>query len=472
MLAGTAALFYACGDSGSSDANGSDSYTESGSFVVNKEKKTIMAMMEDEETACVNENLEYTWKKINLGVDSNYFKYDFVGDTLVIYQSYSSYDFGLDGDEEIDYSTSGQMFVGGSNGKLDGTWKSTLCSYDSQLKESTCYKPCSEVKTPSEKEIDEMDVEDLEDLMERLSASLFDAYCLDEEDMENHPDITLKISGTSFTKTVKYNMSDDDEYDFDDYTNSRFMTSFLGELFSSDADVPSINKLFREDSSDMENMIEELAKKDITVSSKTKKSISFNVKGKTLSVNIKDVTLADDHGNFSMNVSYDKTNCSLTEEEGAVTKSKCKAEYGEYFEKDTQKDANGNTITIAYGYEKSNIKDFERCTQEIADSLYTLTKPKKEDFEVTGCEDLYEQYDAVCNNSSSYDDIERCSSVQSDYLSCLSNASYDDDDDGEDPVAPSYELYAKKAPAAAKKAKKEFLKNARRLAYKLQRVAD
>ena len=256
LFAVSAATFFACGDDSSSDngvGGGTVTETTSGTIILNEENQTFTAVSKDQEDLCVKEGFDYSWKTVDWGDDSIKFKYEFVGDTLVLYRGSYYYD----DEEEYGYGSSyGQMYVGGSNGNLNGTWKSTLCSYNAK-EGSSCSKACKDVGGKlTEEEIakyyedmysnmsfDEMD-DETGDVDVAVDQSFMDRMsCVDEDD---YAEVTLKISGTSFTATEKYHYEED--LDFDDYTNSRFMAQFYESLIRKDPEVPSLSSLFREDS--------------------------------------------------------------------------------------------------------------------------------------------------------------------------------------------------------------------------------
>lgn len=450
MLAGSAAMFMACGDDSSSS---SLTYEQSGSIVVDPQNKTVVTTVSMVEDMCVNENNTYNWREVNLGDDKDYLKYDFKGDTLIIFQECSS---------SFSYcSEYGMMFVGGKAGSLDGSWESTNCKYSSYDKESYCYVSCSDVpggkltEEEAERMYESGQIQSWDDL-EKNPTLLARLNCLDEEDMSEMPQVDLEISGSSFTAKVKYSVKSETE--FDDYTNSRFMTSLLDDLRRGSIDIPDASRLFKEDSADMKDLIFTLKDYGIELASQSKTSISFKYKNETLSIKFGDVDYGEDNGSLSMTISTDKKSCSLDAESGKVTKSTCKAEYGEFFSKETEEDAAGNRFTVAYAYSKSNERDFERCAEALLDTLFAKGTPSK-NIVTNDCSDLYETVENVCNNAASYEDMEVCADLQDEYFSCI-NSSYS-----------VYGALAKVAPEGAKKEKKQFIQDARKLARKLQRAS-
>ncbi len=465
MLAVTSAFFFACSDDSSSDSGtngGSVTIEVSGTISVDQENKAVVVAISNAEDVCVNENNTYAWKNVDFGVDSSFAKYLFLGDTLVIIDCE---EIGKDGEPRY-CDDEGQMFVGGKADDLNGTWKSVYCMYDTDDETSQCFKACKDVGGKlTEEEMAKM----YEDMFSSMSELDMDAEpevdqkmmdrmtCLDDNDLRKFPESTMKISGNSITSKVTYSYGDDDN--FDDYMNSKFMSKFYKNLGSGDPSIPDTYYLTEEDSSGVEKYIKSAG---IEVTKQTKNSVTFKFADQTFSVNIKKFNNSVDGREFSMSVSFNSMSCDLDAEEGEVTKSTCKAEYGEFFDKETVKDAAGNKITVAYEYEKSNEKDFDRCTDKMVDSVYAAIKGKggSSDDE---CDRIIQEYYA-CSASGSINS--NCDFVA--YQECVAAAT---DDDTYDVSSPDWELY-KKASSSAELAKKKFLKNARKIARKLEKFAE
>ena len=448
MLAVTSAFFFACSDDSSSDSGtngGSVTIEVSGTISVDQENKAVVVAISNAEDVCVNENNTYAWKNVDFGVDSSFSKYLFLGDTLVIIDCE---EIGKDGEPRY-CDDEGHMFVGGKADDLNGTWKSVYCMYDTDDETSQCFKACKDV--PGGKLTEEEMAKMYEDMFSSMSELDMDAEpevdqkmmdrmtCLDEDDLKRYSESVLKISGSSFSSKVTYSYGDDDN--FDDYMNSRFMSKFYKNLAKGDPSIPDTYYLTEEDSSGVDQ---------------------------TFSVDVKKFNNSVDGREFSMSVSFNSMSCDLEAEEGEVTKSTCKAEYGEFFDKETVKDAAGNKITVAYEYEKSNEKDFDRCTDKMVDSVYAAIKGKGGSSDNPLCDSYKDSYDACV---STLGEGEICDEYQTYYESCLeggeySTPLYDDTYDESD-----WELY-KKASSSAELAKKKFLKNARKIARKLEKFAE
>lgn len=466
MLAVTSAFFFACSDDSSSDSGtngGSVTIEVSGTISVDQENKAVVVAISNAEDVCVNENNTYAWKNVDFGVDSSFSKYLFLGDTLVIIDCE---EIGKDGEPRY-CDDEGHMFVGGKADDLNGTWKSVYCMYDTDDETSQCFKACKDV---GGKLTDEEMAKMYEDMFSSMSELDMDAEpevdqkmmdrmtCLDENDLKRYSESVLKISGSSFSSKVTYSYGDDDN--FDDYMNSRFMSKFYKNLAKGDPSIPDTYYLTEEDSSGVEQYIKSAG---IEVTKQTKNSVTFKFADQTFSVNVKKFNNSVDGREFAMSVSFNSMSCDLDAEEGEVTKSTCKAEYGEFFDKETVKDAAGNKITVAYEYEKSNEKDFDRCTDKMVDSVYAAIKGKGGSSDDDECDRIIQEYYA-CSASGSINS--NCDFVA--YQECVAAAT---DDDTYDVSSPDWELY-KKASSSAELAKKKFLKNARKIARKLEKFAE
>jgi hypothetical protein len=473
LFAVSAATFFACSDDSSSDngvngGSGTVTETTTGSIVLDEANQTFTAVAKDQEELCVKEGFDYSWKTVDWGDDSIKFKYEFVGDTLVLYRNDSYYD-------DEDYSPShGQMYVGGKGGSLNGTWKSTLCSYSAK-EGSTCAKACKDVGGKLTEEDMERYYEQMYASMDELTdepeidQSFMDRMsCVDEND---YAEVTLKISGTSFTATEKYHYEQD--LDFDDYTNSRFMARFYESLIRKDPEVPSLSYLFREDSAGVKEFIEDYEKYKVTVASQTKKSITFNVmETENITITVDEVSASDYSGKVTMTLKTSTGSCKLLEEEGEVSKKTCSTEYDAYFEMDREKDATGKEINYAEYFARNNEREFESCAEDLMDSLFAKFAGKSSTSDNPLCDSYKEAYDeCVAVMGADY-----CESYQYYYESCLEGGEYSSYDPYEDYYeegdwAPLYKK-ASSAVSAAKAKNEKIVKTSRKIARSLRRIAQ
>ena len=486
MLAATSAFFFACSDDSSSDngtgGNGGKVTIEySGSIKVDAENQTMVVAIPEKEEACVNEDAGvYKWRTVDFGTDTSYSKYMFVGDTLVIIDCDEMDDEGKLHD--CDYG--GQMLVGGKKGNVNGTWRAVPCMYDTEDTTSICFKPCSEVKGGklTDEEMDKAltvrrSLKEDEDLLTAMTApvsidsNLIDRMtCLTPEELtkKGFNEGTVTISGNSISaKVTSYYKVDTDDDVFDDYMNSEFMSRFYSNLADGDPSLPGFGNLDEEDSSDVERY-RELA--GVTVLKQTKNSVSFKFLDKTFSLNVKEYSKSIDKVVTAFGIEFDGTRCDFQEEYGEVTKNTCTSNYGEFFDKDTEKDANGNSITVAYEYEKSNYKIFDNCIDNMMDSVYALirSKDKSSDDDGDDCAALSAAYsrcmDILEEDGEAAALAAGCEEVSQDYAMCFMNAPTTADN--------SVRSLNKKAIASREQAKKEFLKVSRKFARMLKKLAE
>lgn len=141
-------FFVACGDDGSSSSanngrNGEDTEIDLDNIeitydiTVNKKSQVIkLEVIDENDKDCVQENGKYEWKSVEKAPSIDSVKYDFLGDTLVIFRMERDSD--EDSSLEPEFATTGRMYVGGKSGKLDGTWKSMACQYSSIVQSIYC----------------------------------------------------------------------------------------------------------------------------------------------------------------------------------------------------------------------------------------------------------------------------------------------------------------------------------------------
>ena len=356
--------------SSSSEHLENDNEIRKGTISIDENEKMFEMFFQKE--VCVNENAGYVWETKEL---NNYrkYKYDFIGDTLVLYSCNDS-----------DCDRYGYMLVGGSAGDLNGTWNAALCDYDSEEKKTSCQRVCDEDFINEQTPVDK-------------------SGCAAENAIYY---VTITISGTSFT----YRDSDDYiEYDvFDDYMNSEFMSELYGNLEQGYADAPSINYLVHED---YEGVEKRKRQAEIDVLEQTKNSVVFKYGNQEISVNVEEVLRTKKMSRTSMTIKSSTANCSYWGESGVVTKNTCKAEYGEFFTKQHTTDMRGSKVVLAIDYSKSNKDEFQDCVESLMESLFAAegkTKP---------CSSEYEAYiDCV------YAGLDNCSRYLEEYYQCIADS--------------------------------------------------
>ena len=349
VLAIVPAMFFACGDSGDSDSGSnapgrSSEEVASGQVSINEKKKIIEYYTQRSLEGCFQKGLNFSWKTVDLKVDSVTYKYEFVDDTLVLHRGTS-------------YGESGWMFVGGSEDDLNGTWKSTLCYYSHENAESVCKRSCSEVKTSLLKKYkvsskDELDDEELEEFEEKMDNS----KCIDDEDIT---DVTLKISEPNITITETYRTAERE--DFDDYMNSYFIGVLYESIYEGSSYVPSIFSLGQEASA----MVQKYKRKaDIEEKSRSKNSLKFEVEGYPISVKVNEYSYNNSKARISMTVTMEdfaKEACEVDYEAGVVTSSECNKDNSSGFEQVSVEDDEGTKYKYIPYMENSTEDDFEVC---------------------------------------------------------------------------------------------------------------
>ena len=462
LFAVSTATFFACSDS-ESDSSKSNALgggeaiteTETGTLVVDATNQRLKVLSMDEEELCVSENFDYSWRTVNFGEDTTYFRYEFVDDTLVLYE-------GEGKGRNVTYESEGMMFTGGSAGNLDGTWKYALCAYDSDAFESTCFKRCEEVGKLTHDE---------EERYTKLAAKgvkkgsqYWDEYVQLREKatcFEKHQafDLTLKISGSSISETVTYYTK---ERDFDDYTNSETMANFYQSMFSLSPTTPSFSGLFDEDTIGVKKVVRSFSKINLAIASQSKKNISFLVKddpSTMVTVSIKSVSSYNSINKLEMEVSHAGTTCQLLKETGDVTKTNCSKANGEFFSKEEITDVDDNVLIVAGYYSKDNSMEFRNCVGKMMNDLLGSDEDYKDIVE-EDCEAIAEQY-YNCSGTTA------CQRLVEEYYSCMGlDYSYDDDDYGSDD-----DYLYKKASSITEISKEKFVRQSRHFANKFARIS-
>lgn len=317
LCTGVAAL-SACSDDSSSSAEDKPSVsTETSSLEVDEEHNTITWTSDNSKDLCVHEKGSFTWKTVNLGTSKESARYEFRGDTLVLYSLVYK-----NGEQE----RFGRMYLGGTAGKIYGTWKDLFCDFDPVEKNTFC------------------------------------------------------ATGDIFvTKTItlsKGEMTTETLYDFERYSAQKSGNLVLSELT---ADILRALKgtyelyipgAFVDDSARVLSLIKEYK---ITTTSQTKTSINFKMDGKeyALKYNEAEETLAKD-GSEKLNrivkleLSSGKTTCNLDFERTFMEKSLCKSENKDYLDINKEIiDGQGNTLEYAVAYLANNQEEFEKCVKSI-----------------------------------------------------------------------------------------------------------
>ena len=313
-----AAALSACGDDSSSSADDEPvKVTETSSLEVDENNNTLAWTSANSKDLCILRNGNFSWKTVSLGATTQSAKYEFRGDTLVLYP------LAFDNGKQESY---GHMYIGGETGKVYGTWTDIFCDFDPQEKKTYCSKG------------------------------------------ETFAVRTLTLSkGTLTTNT---------EYDFERYRASKSDNLILSELT---ADILRALKgtaefyipgVFVNDSARVKSLIQEY---NISTTSQTKTSIGFKMDGKDFSLRYTQAeeTLAKDGSGrlnrvVKLTLSSGKTVCKLDFERTFMEKELCKAENKDFLDTEKEIDDNGNNVEHAVAYLVNNQADFEECVKTIA----------------------------------------------------------------------------------------------------------
>ena len=312
----TAATLFACSDSSSSTAEDEPSIsTETSSLEVDEEHNVITWTTEKSKDLCVHENGSFTWKNVNLGTTTESARYEFRGDTLVLYP--------------LDYGKQerfGHMYLGGTAGKIYGTWKYLFCDFD-----------------PVEK----------------------NTFCANGD-----------IFATKTITLSKGKMTTETQYDFERYSAQKSGNLVLSELTGDILQALKGTKglyvpgAFIDDSARVLDLIQE---HKIKTTAQTRTSLTFKMDGKeySLKYNEAEETLAKD-GSEKLNrivkleISSEETTCSLDFERTFMEKSLCKNENKDYLDLNKEMiDGQGNTLEYAVAYLVNNQEEFEACLEKI-----------------------------------------------------------------------------------------------------------
>lgn len=317
-LCATTALFCACGDDSSSSASDEPTNaSETSTLEVDEKNHTLTWTTTNDKEMCVNEKGSFTWKTVSLGTTTESAKYEFRGDTLVLYP------LAFDNGKQESY---GHMYIGGEAGKVYGTWNDIFCDFDPQEKATYCAQGA--------------------------------AFAIR----------TLTLSKGKRTLET--------EYDFEGYDASKNENLILSELTADllralkGTEELYIPGAFIDDSTRVKDLIQEYK---ISTTSQTKTSIGFKIDGKEFSLKYDEAeeTLARDGSGrlnrvVKLELSSGKTVCKLDFERTFMEKDLCKAENKNFLDTEKEIDGNGNTIEYAKAYLANNQEEFEKCVKSIA----------------------------------------------------------------------------------------------------------
>lgn len=318
VFAASALMMVACGDDGSSDA-GNVVMTQRAALSVDEaQQMLVVTEPESYQDKCVREpDSSIIWKNVKLNDERLVkMKYEFLGDTLVLY-----------GFEDGELDNYGEMYLGGTPGKLYGTWNGISCEHSRGEGVTECYeKEARYVKYTinfSEREISanyeynyDLYLEDIEAKGYMNSDFMLDLYQLIQ-------------FGYGYGEIYA-----DQIYDFDEYEDGNLQTG-----------------------------IEEFG---IEIVESSEKSQTFKQNGKTLTVSLDKIDMnldeyADEEVEISISLTDGSTTCNLDYEKRNPTKAMCKAENVDNLRFEEDYDDDGNEYEWAYRYRATNTDEFVHC---------------------------------------------------------------------------------------------------------------
>lgn len=353
LFAAATMAIVACGDSGTSASKANDPTAPVKSQMsVNEIEKTITLLHKDSADLCVYENADYSWENRVVRSDTSELHYLFVEDTLVLYHG--------------EYDREGLMLVGGKEGDIYGSWKTTVpaCTYDVEDEESDC------------------------DLFEK-------GYYYKYDLSENSAVVTLVITNEdSEAKELeelleKYRSN----HQFKDFAHSELTTSFMRDIYYGEFDDIYAMDAFEEDSSGFASLVKN---RDIEFEYKNENNITLVFGGKyEVGLSYNGTKMADDETSYKVElaVTYKDAKAELSTEGSVMTKSLCKADNEAFFDIEKARDPNGNKFTYVSSYAKSNIKNFRSALEDMFASVAKrLDGDSGYDYDYDYSYDYYDSY--------------------------------------------------------------------------------
>lgn len=317
-------ILVACGSDSSSNAssNGADTSADYDSILmgwltVDEANHLITMDLDDDlDYTCVVDGDNYIWKQVSSHSEPASYKYEFRGDTLVLYSVYN-YDGYVDRD--------GEMYIGGVAGNIYGSWVNCNRIYDSKDQVSRVF-----------------------------------------DDFSYMTEIT-DFSEGRFTRKIKYDKLDKFNDEKGDYMNSYFMLTLYQTLNGAFA-VGIGSDLFYGSSS----LQEYIQSQQINIKEQTKTSEVVEIKGKTYSINAEGThyypqTMGPFDGSLNRTgrvvVSDGEISCTLLYDDRFVDESMCNKEYKDHLrgQAEESNDNDGNEIQEVSNYYFSNTSEFCHC---------------------------------------------------------------------------------------------------------------
>ncbi len=283
---------------------------------------------------CLVENEKFQWGIVNESFKMDSYKYLFIGDTLVLFS----------GRFNGSFKSNGSMYVGGSAGKIEGTWTPTSCTYREYEKETVCRDGDSRIGN---------DIRIAKNTFSFIAAgSVSDV--LDSSDVLELKRVNLRY-GKNGVRTYLYK------------------SLYTGKIVEFSATGLMVSHYIGDDETVYPEYTDELLESlGIESLSITDTGETFKIGGKTYSV---EITRAEylDGGDYEsslfaeLQVTSDSTTCTYYDERTKeIPKFLCSEENAKYIKDLTDSvDASGNAFTLAHNYEKNNKTKFFACLKKI-----------------------------------------------------------------------------------------------------------
>lgn len=315
--------FTACGDDSSTGADEEDqngenassatvTETTTGKLEINEKARTLQVQIIETKSACISKDYGETYKMKALSPDTAYsaMTYDFYGDTLALYNCELSSEH-IDRIDVDECSGNPMLYVGGSKGKIIGSWTFTGCVKDYG------YTEC-------------------------------------EEDYDGSTVIEFDKDSYKTTETVSY------EVDLgNSYFAEKMIKNIAGKYYSEyDAD-------YLEEEGDIKHAADNY---DVKIKTRSASAFAFVYDGATYAAELVNHS-GNEVSDYEITVTSGKKSCKLISKvyhENAITSEICNAKNSEYFSKSYSYDKNDNEIYTVSSYKKDNEEEFDACMDRLA----------------------------------------------------------------------------------------------------------
>lgn len=328
--AASALLLGACGDDSSSGA-GTVSNALTGQLYVDEAQKLIVMTADDIyiDQCVVKGETDFVWESVKQPNDVDSSKYDFLGDTLVLYDI-----------DEGTVDSYGDLFVGGSAGNIYGTWDVISCGYDSRTGEKNCHEYNTYRK------------QSLEFSPGKVISSVeyyFDRYLAD-------------VEATGFMKSY--------------FMREVYRVLNGGSYF--DADASDIFNVYNEGDEDYDYFTRIIESNHVQIVDESKTSQTFKIGEKTYTVSVKKSDASFEFNYYaytnedaSVDVTDGVKTCNAYTVRKIMDKNLCNAENAQFFK--ISHDEDDEYSYVRY-YKNSNDAEFEECLKSIA-----VVQPENQD---------------------------------------------------------------------------------------------